>query len=119
MERKQSSFLELANLNNPIDDYPIQDIVYLDQNYKTFKYFLTGKFNPDPDSDQVNAKFNKADSDVEHNTRGLPPDFFLKQLNTLTEKIKLYKEIFYNKSPRRPSYNNILDNKNLTFDKFK
>ena len=51
MERKKSSFLELANLTNPMDDDPIQDIVYLDQNYKTFKYFLTGKFNPDPDSD--------------------------------------------------------------------
>lgn len=30
MERKQSSFLELANLNNPTDDYPIENIVYLD-----------------------------------------------------------------------------------------
>lgn len=28
-------------------DHPIQDIVYLDGNYKTFKYFLTGKFGSD------------------------------------------------------------------------
>jgi len=44
---------------------------------------------------------------------------FLKQLNTLNEKIKLYTSVFYNKSPRRLNYNSVLKNKNLTFTKFK
>lgn len=26
-------------------DYPLKDIVYLDGNYRTFKYFLTGQFD--------------------------------------------------------------------------
>ena len=38
------NFLQLAVRSNPHKDTRLSDIVYLDQNYRTFKYFLTGSF---------------------------------------------------------------------------
>ena len=113
MERKPS-FLEIAYKQSPIKDHPIQDIVYLDQNYKTFKYFLTGKFENDEagNSDRVYKPKEPLSSNGSQDT-------FLKQLSTLNEKIKLYKSVFYNKSPKKFSYDSVLGSKNLSFNKFK
>ena len=113
MERKPS-YLQIAYRQNPVKDHPIQDIVYLDQNYKTFKYFLTGKFENDEakDSDRAHKQKPAFDSNGSQDT-------FLKQLSTLNEKIKLYTSVFYNKSPKKFSYDSVLANKNLTFNKFK
>lgn len=88
--------------------------MYLDQNYKTFKYFLTGKFENDEsqDSDRMYKPKQTIDSNGSQET-------FLKQLSTLNEKIKLYTSVFYSRSPRKFSYNSVLADKNLTFNKFK
>jgi len=32
-------------MDERLDDVPLDDIVYLDQNFSTYKYFLTGQFS--------------------------------------------------------------------------
>lgn len=44
---KKPSYWHLASQELKNKDHPIQDIVYLDQDYRTFKYFLTGNFDND------------------------------------------------------------------------
>ena len=61
-----------------MNDFPINEIVYLDQNFKTFKYFLTGQFENKHDEDQdYKPKFQN------DQMQSGAPDNFLKQLNTL------------------------------------
>lgn len=42
---KPQSHWSQAAIKCPNKDFPIKEIVYLDQNYRTFKYFLTGDFD--------------------------------------------------------------------------
>ena len=65
--KKQDSYWSLASASLPKKEIPIKDIVYLDQNYRTFKYFLTGEFEdrhefksePSPMSDSPHSdEFN-------------------------------------------------------------
>lgn len=77
------SFLQLAVRSNPHKDTKLSDIVYLDQNYRTFKYFLTGSFqNEEPIRQHSN----------EYSERSFPPTVddndqedtvFLKKLTSL------------------------------------
>ena len=74
---KKRNYLQEAVTSCPNKPYPIKDIVYLDSNFRTFKYFLTGEFdengpNEEPLTDQP----------------------FLRKLTNLNEKVKLFNEQF-------------------------
>ena len=96
--------MEIANKQSPVKGDSIQNIVYLDQNFKTFQYFLTGKFETKKEDDDY-AYHSKP----RYSENG-PDNSFLKQLSTLNEKIKLFTSVFYDKRPRRISYQRLKDN---------
>ncbi len=62
---------------------PITDVVYLDQDYRSFKYFITGRFD-------------KSTETKENETSG-----FLLKLDQLNDKITLFKEQFLQKDYRK------------------
>lgn len=62
---------------------PITDVVYLDQDYRSFKYFITGRFD-------------KSTETKENEISG-----FLLKLDQLNDKITLFKEQFLQKDYRK------------------
>jgi hypothetical protein len=89
----------------PLKDYPIKDIVYLDSDYRTFKYFLTGQYDHRNSLDDQDKVINSAESEVDVelqediSERVGGNDNFLRKLSNLNEKISLFKDVFYKKKP--------------------
>jgi len=89
-----------------LKDYPIKDIVYLDSDYRTFKYFLTGQYEEKGSPKDQENKINSAESEVYGEQQEAISerygcnDNFLRKLSNLNEKINLFKDVFYKNKPK-------------------
>ena len=95
------------------DEVSIDDIVYLDEDIHSYKYFLTGKFDEDArkkyiqDQNAENVRLaNQTDSGSEGSTENPQApaghsNSFYQKLVSLNEKIGVFKNQFYAKKPRQ------------------
>ena len=109
------------------DPVSIEEIVYLDEDLHTYKYFMTGQFDEEARKKEIQAhqeefqrlERERADDNAsEDGDEGSSP-FFLK-LQALNDKIHIFKNQFYQKQPRSNlSYDRILKEKQMNFRTFK
>lgn len=133
-EKKQRrEFVDNATARRP-DKVSIDDIVYLDEDLHTYKYFMTGDFDAeararDIAAIQARAQGVEAKSSDEgaSNEDGVSPEpkedngsSFYNKLVALNDKIHVFQNQFYGKKPRQQiSYDHLLKDKKLNFSTFK
>jgi len=111
---------------------PLNKIVYLDEDLYTYKYFMTGKFDDEGRKQSILAQQENArEADHEKSPRNDGDDVdndlelsgktpFFNKLQSLTDKISVFKSQFYEKKPRPlVSYDKVLKEKKLNFGTFK
>ena len=131
--RERREFVDNATARRP-DKVSIDDIVYLDEDLHTYKYFMTGDFDAeararDISAAQARAQGNEAKSSDEEksNEGGGSPEpsgdqgsSFYNKLVALNDKIHVFQNQFYGKKPRQQiSYDHLLKDKKMNFSTFK
>ena len=123
-ETKQ--FVNRAITRSP-DKVSIEEIVYLDEDLQTYKYFMTGDFDAEARERELQAQQTKnGDTEEDGSDKEQveePPDpsgGFYNKLVTLNEKIGVFQNQFYGRKPKRQiTYEHLFKDKVKDFETFK
>lgn len=115
------------------DKVSIHDIVYLDEDLYTYKYFMTGEFDEAARKQAIlaqQAEAQRAQNEEVESEQSRSPERdhsansnttpFFNKLVALNDKIHVFKNQFYNRQPKQQmNYDHILRDKRLSFSTFK